>query len=201
MKVTLHSAIRQPQRLNPAVLITGDGRSLIRDMDRFHGWRLAVDTCCIGRSINIQPGRVLHWCNVDGPTSEWWAEHLPLKNNGDFPYRHTLGEVRGYDCDWDVEDEPLLRNDEVIWNGSTALFAVLCCVAMDYEKIIMAGCPMDSAGHWHQDAQYHGPRWRGEDYQAWLEFAKQPEAARVRSLSGYTAQIVGKATMEFLTGK
>uniref|UniRef100_A0A6M3KIV2 Uncharacterized protein n=1 Tax=viral metagenome TaxID=1070528 RepID=A0A6M3KIV2_9ZZZZ len=87
--------------------------------------------------------------------------------------------------------------DEILWHGSSALFAAYICLTLGYKKIVLAGCPLDSNGHWYFPANQLGPRWTGESYQAWLDFAREPEAKKVKSLSGYTAQIVGEATREW----
>ncbi len=176
--------------INPAVLITGDGKSLMKDLETFDQKMICHDTMSIGRSINVIDGRVMHWANVDGPECIYWAENLPLKNDGRLPIRHTLGDVRGYDVDWEIKDEVLWkRDDEVLWHGSSSLFAVYVALGIGYERIYLAGCPMDMNGHWFY-SQDEGPRWDGESFIAWLEFAKTPEAKRVESLSGYTRQIL-----------
>lgn len=159
-------------------------------MNNFLGWKVRHDVMAIGRSINLYPGRVLHWANVDGEQCIWWAEHLPLKNAGKMPIRHTLGDVRGYDVDWDIKDDVIWgKDDAVIWHGSSSLFAVYACLALGYEDIYLAGCPLDNKGHWYY-GEDSGPRWFGECFIAWLEFAKTPEAKKVKSFSGYTKQIL-----------
>ncbi len=176
---------------HPVVLITGDGRSLIEDMAQFNLMAISHDIMAIGRSINLHTRKVLHWANVDGPECIYWAENLPLKNDGKLPIRHTLGDVRGYDVDWDIKDDVIWgKDDQVLWHGSSSLFAVYVALALGYEKIYLAGCPMDTNGHWFY-ADDTGPLWDGESFMAWLEFAKTPEAKKVESLSGYTRQILG----------
>ena len=201
MKLKIHEAKVEVHPENDVALITGDGRTFPEDMKTFLDWKVPHDVMAIGRSINLYPGRVMHWANVDGSESIWWAEHLPIKNDGKMPIRHTLGECRGYDIDWDVIDEPLWEKDaNVMWHGSTALFATLTCITLGYKKIILAGCPLDSKGHWYFDnlPNNTGPRWLPETYQVWFEFAKNSGSEKVKSLSGYTSQIVGMATKEWL---
>ena len=178
------------------VLVTGDGRTLINDMERFLEFNVPHDVMAIGRSIHAYPGRVKHWANVDGSECIWWAENLPLKNNGKMPIRHTLGEVRGYDVDWDDGkgmDEP--------WNGSSALFAVMASLTLGYKKIVLAGCPIDSKGHWYFDETITGPDWAKETFEAWREFSKTPESQMVKSLSGFTKELLGEPRKEWLDGK
>ena len=181
----IHSAKTDPSPLNPVCLVTGDGRSLFSDMFSFIGKNVDHDVMSIGRSVRACPGRVLHWANVDGPDSKWWVEHLPLKNDGKMPIKHTLGDCEGYDIDWDDGMPP-----GAPWYGSTALFAVQACLALGYEKVILAGCPLDSNGHFYFPDD-KGPEWRPEDYRAWEEFAKTEEAKKVKSLSGFTKAVLG----------
>ena len=161
---------------NPTLLITGDGRSLIDDLGKLNG--TPMDVMNIGRSINVRQGQ--HWVNVDGPECKWWAEHLPGP-----PARHTIGECEGYDVIWD-DGQP----DGALWYGSSSLFATLIGLTMGYKAIILAGCPMDKGGHWFFGEEHKGPDWREEDYQAWREFAQTEEAKRVRSLSGFTKEVL-----------
>ena len=166
------------KRNNDSLLITGDGRSLPDDLATFYSNPILHDVMAIGRSIKMHFGEVKHWVNVDGPGSKWWAEHLSGS-----PLRHTLGDCEGYDCIWDDG-----RPDGEPWYGSSSLFATLIGLILGYKAIILAGCPMDSEGHWYFGEEHKGPEWRGEDYEAWREFARLPKPATVQSLSGFTKE-------------
>lgn len=196
MKLEVSKYKKVFERGKDVILITGDGRTLPEDLGKFLSWNIPHEVMSIGRSINKYPGDVHHWANVDGADSRWWAENIPLKNQGEMPIRHSLGELAGYDIDWEIKDCPW-GMDEILWHGSTSLFAAYISIAMGYQKVVLAGCPLDSEGHWYFGPEHKGPRWTGETYQAWLDFAREPEAQKVRSLSGYTAQIVGEAAREW----
>jgi hypothetical protein len=171
-------------RGNDGLLITGDGRSLMDDLESLGQSVKEYDIMSIGRSIKICPPPVKHWAMVDGPTNKW-AEHLPLVNGGSFPIRHTLGLCAGFDVIWDDGED-----DGALWYGTSALFATLVALNLGYEKIILAGCPMDKEGHWYFGEEWKGPEWREEDYQAWRDFVKLPEAKKVSSLSGFTKEVL-----------
>lgn len=196
MRLSLTRAIEPPRKINDVALITGDGRSCPDDIFRFLEWKIPHDVFSIGRSVNLYEGRIHHWVNVDGADSKWWAEHLPAKNAGKLPARHTLGECEGYDVIWD-DGQP----DGAVWYGSTALFAVLIALYMEYRKIVLAGCPLDELGHWYFGEEHKGPKWEGATYRAWLDFSQEDEATKVKSLSGYTAMILGEANKESLSIK
>jgi len=175
---------------HPVLLVTGDGRQLAAEIERFLDFGVEHDVAAIGRSMSIYPGKVRHWVNVDGTDSKWWAEHVPGK-----PIRHSMGDFPWFDVDWDVEGD-----DPERWHGSTALFAAYIGLAMGYEKIVLAGCPMDKLGHWYwgDHPDNTGPNWQERDYQAWRDFAATPGASRVRSFGGFTAEILGTPTIDWL---
>jgi hypothetical protein len=140
---------------------------------------------------------------VDADCSVHWANNLPLVGpNKTVPIRHTLGDCKGFDIDWDIDGEIPWDVSEIMWHGSTALFCVLTAFPMGYKKIVLAGVPLDSKGHWYWDEktqpQYPDPPWSYQTYQAWFEFAETPEAQQVRSMSGYTKTLLGKPTRKWL---
>ena len=200
MRLQIHEAKVEVKPENSVALITGDGRTFPADLKEFLSWDIPHDVMAMGRSLNAYPGRVMHWANVDSYEAIWWAEHLPLKNNGKMPIRHTLGEHRGFDVDWEIVDEIIFeKGDNSLWYGSSSLFAAYACLALGYTRIVLAGCPLDSKGWWFFHESEVGPRWQGECFMAWLEFAKNGGQEKVRSLSGYTAQIIGKPEKEWLS--
>jgi hypothetical protein len=183
-----------PRKTNRALLITGDGKTYPDDLKCFLRYRTCHDAMCIGRSIQLYPFKVEHYADVDADAGKWVLENImnnhPDKGN---PITHTLGDVEWVDAGWDLEASPW-PSEEVMWHGSTALFAVLIGIAMGYPRIVLAGCPLDSKGHWYFPDETYGPKWTGETYQAWFEFAETPEAGRVKSMSGYTKQLLGGYT-------
>lgn len=188
MKLVINNSTVKLRRDNDVALVTGDGKSFLDDMDNFLKLELKHDVFSIGRSVKFYPYIVKHWVNVDGADSKWWAEHLPTKNNGQLPVRHTMGDCQGYDVDWEVLDDKL---EDHVWHGSSSLFAVYIALHMEYPKIVLAGCPLDDKGHWFFEEEICH-KWKEKDYQAWRDFAKLPEAKRVESLSGMTKEILSE---------
>ncbi len=196
--IKIKEAHREIERHNDTIVIFGDGWSLKQDLIAIP-IGLDADYASLGRSIK-QLSKCDHWFNVDSDEAVWWADNLPKINRaGDFPIRHTLGECKNFDVDWDIIGIPWAI-DDVMWHGSTALFAVMCCDVMGYGKIILAGCPLDSKGHWYF-TDIDGPKWVAETYQAWFEFLNTEAAKKVRSFSGYTMQMCGYPDGEFLCGQ
>lgn len=209
MKITLHKASKPIKRNSDILLVLGDGRTLTTDMQDFLAWSFPHDVAALGRGIKEYPGHVHHWMNADGDVSIHWAKNLP---NGNGTLKHTFGEVDGFDVDWDLEGRDYhyeeITGERGRMHGSSAMFATMAALAMGYQKIILAGCPLDTEGHymWEQkvEGKYTperlGPLWMGLDYMAWLDFAETEEAKKVKSMSGYTAKMVGKASKEWLNG-
>ena len=199
MRINRHRAKRQPRRDNDLILILGDGQSMREDLQKFLGWKTPHDAGALGRGVreypSVERGIVRHWFNADGEASIQWARSLP-----DDTIKHTLGDVDGFDVDWDFEQDDY-HFDEITgeaaqrMHGSSALFAVMASLYMGYSKVVLAGCPLDTEGHYYfpQSKETLGPIWLGFDYMAWLDFAQLPEAQQVKSMSGYTAMILGTA--------
>lgn len=198
IKLKIHEALRPIKTFNPLVLITADGWSLPKDLERFIGWNIPHDTYAIARSIQLLKDPVDHWGDVDSDPAVWVAGNLKARNRDrEMPLRHTLGPQKNFDVDWDIDGEIPWDTSEILWHGSSALFAVLCCIAMGYDKLILAGVPLDGKGHWYYTG-VPGPKWTGETYQAWFEFAAISEAVMVKSLSGYTRQLLGEPPKEWV---
>lgn len=180
----------------------GDGDTMKDDLGMFLQWLTPHDVAALGRGIKQYPGPVKHWMNADGETAIAWAKKL---TNGNGTIRHTLGECDGFDVDWDLEQPDYhfetITGQKGRLHGSSAMFATLAGFAMGYEKIVLAGCPIDHGGHWYfadKNKETLGPIWLGADLMAWIDFKEQAESSRVRSMSGYTAKILGRADMRWL---
>ena len=203
MKAILHHTGKELTRHNDVLLVLGDGRSMPEDRERFYDWDVKADIAAIGRAIKTCNEHASHWFNADGETAIAWAKQIKGQSRNGL-MTHTLGPVDGFDVDWDLE-QPDYRYEEITnergrMHGSSAMFATLAGVAMGYGKIVLAGCPMDAEGHWYfpQSKETMGPIWLGMDYMAWIDFSHEEQAARVRSMSGYTAKILGKAEKRWI---
>jgi len=205
MQINLHRAHKALRRDNDLIVIIGDGRSMPDDVETFLRWKIPHDAGALGRAVRQYPsivnGIVRHWFNADGEQSIQWAKALP-----DDTLKHTLGDVAGFDVDWELIQDDYhyedMTNEAGRMHGSSAMFATLASLHMGYKRVILAGCPLDTEGHYYfeQSKETLGPIWLGLDFMAWLDFAQLPDAAKVRSLSGYTKIILGEATKEWTNG-
>lgn len=198
MKATLINAQKPIKRHHDMIIILGDGRTARGDLLEAQTWPFSFDLGAIGRALTLALS-VDHWFNVDGETAIHWASTI----NG--ALTHTLGEVRNFDCDWEIEQPDYhyedITHEKGRMHGSSALFATLATLAMGYEKIVLAGCPLDTEGHWYWEPtspETLGPMWQGMDYMAWIDFAETEDSNKVRSMSGYTAKILGRPVQSWL---
>lgn len=83
------------------------------------------------------------------------------------------------------------------WGGSSGLLAACVALEIGADRIVLVGIPLDyTQGH------YDDPKpWRdAANYRkAWVSHLDQ--LANVRSMSGYTAEILGKPTKEWIEWK
>ncbi len=81
------------------------------------------------------------------------------------------------------------------WRGSVGLHGVAVARKKGFERIILAGVPMQAiAGHFVRKVPWNGCR---SFTQGW-EHRKREIAPFVRSMSGWTRQILGEPTLEWL---
>ena len=193
-----------PKREADLLLVLGDGHTMPVDRDEFLSWGVPHDVGSLGRSIKEYPGKVHHWFNADGHMAYHWAKNL---TNGNGTIKHTLGDYEGFDCDWEIQMPDYhygdITGETNKMHGSSALFATLAGLELGYSKITLAGCPLDMGGHWYfkekkQDTL--GPIWLGCDFMAWIDFRDSPVAYRVKSMSGFTAKLLGQATRDWADG-
>lgn len=83
--------------------------------------------------------------------------------------------------------EPLLPGER---SGSSALLGALAAIKLGYSRIILCGCPL--TGKNAAGGSY-------ETFRAGWEQKKDFLNGRVRSMSGWTAELLGKPTSEWLT--
>lgn len=189
---------------NPVVVITGDGKCLPEDIKKFESWDIDHDLYCVNRSLLYFQRPVNHWGAVDVEEGTWFAQNLSkavLPENGGRLLRHTMQHMPiAFDVHWTVDGyEFENENQRFLWTGNSGYFAMLTAIAMGYEKIVLAGMPLDNDRHWYEPDGTVGPNWVGRAYRQWMDFKiEAPDADKVRSLSGYSAFILGEATEEWL---
>jgi len=189
---------------NPVCLITGDGSTLPAEVAQFESWNIPHDLYCVNRSMLFFQRQVDHWCAVDYEEGVWFAEHSVSQIQPDKPIlKHTIGKFpAAFDVFW--EQDIKFENDiqRRVWIGNSGYFAILTAIGMGYERIVLAGMPLDNRPHWYEPDSEYGPHWHGLAFANWIDFkTDRPESNQVRSLGGYTSFILGQATQEWTHGK
>ena len=187
-------------RTHPLCLITGDGRCLPDNVKEFESWDVPHDLYCVNRSMLYFERQVDHGGAIDIEEAAWFTQHVNEKIQGKKNIiRHTIGsQTYAYDVYWQMDFD--FKNDfqRRVLTGNSGYFAVLTALVMGYEKIVLAGIPLNMDSCWYEDEMEDGPNWNGWCYTQWMDFAiKVPRAADVKSLEGYSAFILGKATKDW----
>jgi hypothetical protein len=183
-------------RSKDTVLVCGDGATLPEDVKVFESFGVDHDVYCINRSMLYFKRPIAHWAAIDAEESLWFSENLTSAvrpENGTI-LRHTIGWCpMGYDIHWKVNQEFENETQKHVWAGNSGYFGVLTALAMGYKKVILAGMPLDTKPHWYESNDKLGPNWVGQTYRTWIDFTrKHPKSDYVRSLSGYSAFILGR---------
>ena len=97
----------------------------------------------------------------------------------------------GFDYRW-------IRNGKTGWNGTTANLGIKIGIALGYTRIILAGVPMDNSGNWYAPLLPEDDVKQNKDHRShlwkWNEIASRPISRLIRSMSGNTADLLGKPT-------
>lgn len=186
---------------HPLVFITGDGDTLADDVKEFESWGIPHDLYCVNRSLIFFERQVDHWAAVDTEEGMWFSQNVNDKvERGRRILRHTIGDFpEAYDCFWEMVYEFDNDYQRRIFVGNTGYFAVLSALNMGYKKIVLAGMPLNHGGHFYEEKKPENVvNWTGLTYTQWMDFKmKRPDAESVRSMSGYSGFILGKATKEW----
>lgn len=156
------------------------GRGLVR----FDG-----DVMCVNEVGVHFPGVIRHWYSNDPKLLRHWSavRRSELIAEVDKQLATRPYELHSY------KDGVKYRWP---WPGhcNSGLIAVYTGLGLGYEEIILAGLPNDDSGH------YFDPPWRktnftkeGDPERRWAMARDKFFFGRVKSLSGWTAEILGKA--------
>lgn len=185
----------KPDTGNMILLIIGDGRHVLDDLEAFFRFDAIADIMTMNFSPKIIPEclPIHHYIAGDSHTPSM------QKVAGELPpgvLRHCWNQrSKNFDIRWG-------RNTSKPWNGTTANLGIKIGIALGYLKIVLAGCPMDNSGNWYRDSLPENDIKRGKDHTAhlwkWTEIASRPIGRFIRSMSGNTANLLGEPTKEWL---
>ena len=192
-------------RRNDVLVITGDGGTLPEDVREFKTWGVEYDLYCVNRSMLFFQEQVDHWAAIDSEESAWFTQHVS-KNVEKFKpiLRHTIGYFPGaYDIWWEQVYPFTNEFQRRVFIGNTGYFAVLTALHIGYTRIVLLGMPLNQDAHWYEPESKMGPNWAGLAFTQWMDLIiKYPEeAAKVKSMQGYSAFMLGHATKEWARGE
>ncbi len=154
-------------------VIVGTARCVWDDYSTVCGTPLNFDILCLNDMIMHFPDAYQHaFSNDDDLLSRWlYARRDQLRSVHPHPQRHSL------------------RNWPWPGHGTSALGAVYTGLALGYDHVILAGCPLDGTGH------YFDPPWvtsnhDKENIAHWQTARDKVFEGRVSSLSGRTRDIL-----------
>uniref|UniRef100_A0A6M3KFN1 Uncharacterized protein n=3 Tax=viral metagenome TaxID=1070528 RepID=A0A6M3KFN1_9ZZZZ len=186
----------KPKPEKDVLLIIGDGRTVLDDIGAWY--RIAegiveYDTMCVNYSALICPHPFEHYAAGDAhmPDMQKVAKGLP-----EGVVRHAWNpSCPGFNIRW-------CRTGRGGWNGTSGNLAYKIGLAMDYTRIVLAGCPMDNSGNWYSKTIKDNDVKKVKDHRhhlwKWTEMSLRPIGRFCRSMSGNTADLFGVPTREWL---
>lgn len=139
--------------------------------------KMAVGVDCSDRYLgNIQHAVSYHTAELE----EFRKRREKAGGNLDYKTHAHRNKERGREIAVDY----VWLGTEKPFSGSSAMLGVLAAIELGYEKIIVAGCPLDLG--------------RYEQFQKGWTCKYEVIKDKVRSMSGWTAGFVGRPTEEWL---
>lgn len=169
-------------------LVVGGARNVAYDLGCFHCLGSKPDAVIVCNDIGALCDSFHHWVTLH---PEKWAYFLMQRRQRGFAdTAATLWSDRYTYCSF-VSKLNVLPDYQP--SGLTGLYAVKLAKAIGATKIVLAGVPMDQSGH---VLPGHG-HWINEERRlGWLN--RRKELRDVRSMSGWTRQLLGYPTQEWL---
>ena len=186
----------KPKPERDVLLIVGDGASVLDDIGRWYAIAEGIvdyDTMCINYSAMICPHKFQHYGAGDAHSRDMQAVAKSL-DRAIIKHAWNAG-CPGFDVRW-------VRNGRGGWNGTSANLALKIGIALDYTRIVLAGCPMDESGNWYKPLLKTNDLKSNKDHRhhlwKWTEIATRPIGRFIRSVSGNTRDLFGEPTREWL---
>lgn len=185
----------KPMPEKDVLLILGDGANLLEDLETWYpiAARIPYDTMCVNYSALICPHPFQHFAAGDAhmPDMQAVAKGIPL---GVVKHAWNPG-CYDFDVRW-------VRNGRGGWTGTSTNLAFKIGLALDYTRIVLAGCPMDNSGNWYKPLLPDNDIKKNKDHRhhlwKWMEIACRPVSRFLRSMSGNTADLLGRPSREWL---
>lgn len=186
----------KPKPEKDVLLIVGDGTNVLSDIEAWYNLAEGIipyDTMAVNYSALIIPHKFEHYAAGDAHQADMQAIARDLPKE---VIKHAWNPgCKYFDIRW-------MRNGRGGWAGTSANLAFKIGLALDYSRIVLAGCPMDNSGNWYKPLIPENDVKKYKDHRAhlgkWMEIATRPVGRFVRSMSGNTADLLGRPTREWL---
>ena len=186
----------KPKPEKDVLLIVGDASKVLDDIRAWYELAEGIvpyDTMAVNYSAMIIPHPIQHYAAGDAHMPDMQRVARSLRKEV-IKHAWNPGCV-GFDVRW-------VRNGRGGWNGTSANLATKIALALDYTRIVLAGCPMDNSGNWYKAMIPENDIKYGKDHRAhmwkWTEISTRPIGRFIRSMSGNTAELFGKPSREWL---
>ncbi len=172
-------------------LVIGDANSI--DADTAAAFKLFTpDVICATNNMGIRwPARLDYWCTLHPEPCKDWVGIVEAMRQ-----RRAAGRNRPQVWGHKVAPGIDRRTDD--WNGSTGLLCAKVMREEGFERIVLAGVPLSAeGGHyydkrvWTQANRYHI---------GWTRHLAEI-APYVRSLGGWTRELLGEPTADWIAGQ
>jgi hypothetical protein len=189
------------------LLILGGGRCLWDDLYAVNDEKWKWDRMTVNDITAHYVGMVHHAVSLHHDYLIYWTK-LRMGHGYGKGLKPKLHSYRDTSPDMSGQIDALWAGLESL-GGSSGLFAVLVAICLGYDRIILAGMPMDGTGHYFDppEGQYDGSWWvRFCDadvslQQCWTQAREQFFHDKVRSLSGHTKRWLGGPEEDWLNWK
>lgn len=190
-----------------AALVIGGAASVWSDLDaleamvgRWRGTVFAVNDIACKRDVRGRAWerRIDHFCTLHAEKMALWRRK-----------RRELVLSLGRSPEWDIYEtwscakrESIDHHFTGIIGGSSGLYAVSVALHLGYERIVLAGIPMDATRNAFRDEE----RWKAHRRytDAWVDRSRNalPSlAGRVRSMSGWTREILSAPSPDWILAR
>lgn len=180
------------------VLVAASARCLWDDLEALPLADWPGDVICVNFTGLFFPVHFQHWVSLHGSFLSPWLTIRKALVPGPHIWTHGPASDPG-EIAWDFERG----------GGTSSMFACQVAVALGYQKIVLAGVPLDDSGHFYDPPQgkfgFSGFGFLRSNYATrtqqieWTSF-HAGFGELIRSMSGRTRSIFGAPTREWLEG-
>lgn len=179
-------------------LVIATGRCAWEDIEAFDIPRRKPAIIAVNNMILDYHDRVHHACSLHAEEPPLWVRlrgqyGCDSNHVSTHAYRKS-SDPQVMDCDyiWDIVGSALA--------GTSTLFAVAVALALGYSKVVVAGAPLDGTGHYYDPPKRETRQFMGNCRQEWVNAHEYFFNGRVRSMSGFTMDLLGYPSQDWIDG-